>query len=223
MKIIAGFFALFLFCAPLVCQGPGVKDKKKDSIALSKPDTKGKKTLEQAISSRRSVRWFLDKPVNMEQVGQLLWAGQGITDEPMGFRAAPSAGAIYPLELFAVIPQGVYKYLPESHSLKKVKSGDVRESLGRAALNQRWVKRAPLVIVIAGDYARTTRKYRVHGKRYVHIEVGHAAQNIHLQAVTLGLSSVPVGAFPEDAVRKVLSLPEDLTPLYLIPVGFERE
>ncbi len=222
MKTLLSISVLLLSFVLQSCQSAEEFPKEEKLISLPKPNRRGDKSLEETIASRRSVRSFSDRTVGIEEIGQLLWAAQGITDKNRGFRAAPSAGALYPLEVYAVTREGVYRYLPKEHSLKPVRKGDFRGSLCEAALNQPSVKNAPLVIVIAADYSRTTRKYKSHGTRYVHMEVGHCGQNIHLQAVALGLNSVSVGAFSEEGVRKVLLLPEKLTPLYLIPVGYRK-
>jgi SagB-type dehydrogenase family enzyme len=148
-----------------------------------------------------------------------LWAAQGITEEWHGFRTAPSAGALYPLEVYVVKKEGVYHYLPQGHELKKTLDGDLRSPLCRAALGQRAIKEAPCNIIITCVYQRIRQKYGQRGVRYVHIEAGHVAQNIHLQAVALGLSSVPIGAFNDDEVKRVLSLPQEIEPIYIIPVG----
>ena len=114
---------------------------------------------------------------------------------------------------------GVYKYNPERHELIKVRDDDAREELAEAALSQVWVKEGAIDIVIAAVYGRTTKKYGDRGVRYVHMEAGHAAQNIYLQAATLDLGMVTVGAFHDDRVKEIMSMPEDEIPLYLIPVG----
>ncbi|HET7091386.1 MAG TPA: SagB/ThcOx family dehydrogenase [Anaerolineae bacterium] len=192
------------------------------AIALPTPQLKGRLTLEEALALRRSVRDFSDTPLTLAELGQLLWAGQGVT-HPAGLRTAPSAGALYPLEVYAVMREGVYHYEPETHRLTVQIQGDVRQALHEAALRQEAVLNAPAVIVIAAVYARTTQKYgEERSPRYVHLEAGHAAQNVLLQAVALDLGAVPIGAFWDDQVKQVLALPPDQQPLYLIPVGHPR-
>jgi SagB-type dehydrogenase family enzyme len=188
-------------------------------IDLPAPSLKGTLTLEEALARRRSVRQFSAEALTMQELGQLLWAAQGIT-HPAGLRTAPSAGALYPLEIYAVTPEGVYHYEPQGHRLALHLTGDARATLYDAALKQAAVRQAPAVIVIAAVYARTTEKYGdERSPRYVHLEAGHAAQNILLQAVALELGAVPIGAFYDDQVKKTLALPEDQQPLYLIPGG----
>jgi len=192
-------------------------------IDLPAPRLKGILTLEEALSKRRSVRQFSDKALTMDELGQLLWAAQGIT-HPSGLRTAPSAGALYPLEVYAVTPDGVYHYEPQGHRLALQLPGDARNALHAAALQQDAVRQAPAVIVIAAIYERTAEKYgEERSPRYVHLEAGHAAQNILLQAVALELGAVPIGAFYDDQVKKALALPDDQQPLYLIPTGHPRE
>ena len=191
-------------------------------IILPTPDTAGKVTLETAISNRRSVRAYSDKKLNMKQIGQLLWAAQGITDK-RGHRTAPSAGALYPLELYVAKDDGLYHYIPKGHRLRRITDNDLRPELQAASLSQPSVGEAAINIIICAVYNRIASKYGARGTRYTDIEVGHAAQNIHLEAVALGLASVPIGAFGDNEVAKVLSLPEAETPIYIIPVGYAKD
>ena len=191
-------------------------------MVLPAPRREGPLSVEGALASRRSVRSYRAESLTLEELAQLLWAAQGITAE-WGGRTAPSAGATYPLEVFAVVGRvegvrpGVYQYRPEGHSLVRRRDGDLRAELARAALGQAWVREAPLVLVIAAQYERTTRRYGDRGIRYVHIEVGHVGQNIYLQAEALGLGTVAVGAFSDEEVKKVLGIEEE--PLMIMPVG----
>jgi SagB-type dehydrogenase family enzyme len=179
-------------------------------------------SLEQTLRDRRSVRDFTDEPLSMAEISQLLWAAQGITD-PHGYRTAPSAGALYPIELYIVTTEGLFQYDPQDHSLTWIKGGDLREDLCKAALNQEAVSEAPVIFVFTAVYERVEVKYgSERTPRYVHLEVGHAAQNVLLQAVSLDLGAVPIGAFYDDQVQFILGLPSDQEPLYLIPVGRPR-
>lgn len=181
-------------------------------------------SLEELLRQRRSVRDYADAPLTKDEVMKLLWAGQGITS-PVGFRTAPSAGALYPLEIYLVagnvdnLAPGVYKYKPVEDGLTLVKEGDVRASLAAASLGQGSVADGAVDIVIAAVYERTTVKYGVRGERFVQIEVGHAAQNICLQATALGLGLVTVGAFDDAEVAKLVGMSQDETPLYVMQVG----
>mgnify|MGYP001816195912 FL=1 len=194
------------------------------SIELPAPTLTGSASLEQVIAQRRSQREFTNSRLTMAEVGQLFWSAQGITD-PRGLRAAPSAGALYPLELYLVagtiedMAPGIYHYRPDRHQLIKTNSGDSRLALARAALSQGWIADAAAVIVFAADYQRTMKKYGHRSERYVHIETGHAAENLFLQAQSLGLATVVVGAFDDAALASVLRLPVELQPLLLMPVG----
>jgi SagB-type dehydrogenase family enzyme len=193
-------------------------------IKLPAPRPDSHTSIEAALLRRRSVREFRREALSLTEVSQLLWATQGITD-PEGKRTAPSAGALYPLEVFLVmgekgpVPTGVYRYRPQGHDLACAGEGDRRMKLARAALDQNWLADAPITIVIAAVYERTVRRYRQRGERYVHMDAGHAAQNLHLQAVALALGTVVVGAFDDAEVKRVLSLAEDEQPLCLMPVG----
>ena len=195
-----------------------------ENVALPEPSVTGSNSLEQLLAQRRSIRDYQTATLKLAEIGQLLWAAQGIT-HLQGLRTAPSAGALYPLELYVVtgriegLAQGVYHYDPGHHQLIKTSDGDLRDALTRAASSQGWIKPAPAIIVFTADYERTTRKYGKRGIRYVHIEVGHAAQNLFLQSESLGLATVVVGAFNDDEVARVLRLPADIQPLLLMPVG----
>ena len=195
-----------------------------ETIALPTLKYKSDKSVEEALLKRRSVREFTEEPLTLNQVSQLLWAAQGITD-PSGKRTAPSAGALYPLEVYVAagnvsdLSAGVYKYSPEQHELLKILDGDIRKQLSSASLGQTPVKDGAISIIIAPVYVRTTFKYGDRGIRYVHMEIGHAAQNLCLEAESLGLGAVTIGAFEDAKVKKLLNLPNDEDPLYIIPVG----
>jgi SagB-type dehydrogenase family enzyme len=201
---------------------PTIKDD--GSIVLPEPAHDSDVSLEQALLERRSVRTFKEGALTLKQLAQLLWAAQGITD-PSGKRTAPSAGALYPLEVYAVVgnvegvPPGIYKYKPDSHTLVKVLDGDQRVALSQAAMGQPSVSQGAVDIVITAVYERITSKYGERGIRFVHLEAGHAAQNVCLQVVALKLGTVTTGAFDDDAVKKVLGISGNETPLYIMPVG----
>ena len=195
-------------------------------VKLPPPALQGKISVEEAISRRRSVRRFRPVPLSLQQLSQLLWAAQGITGSG-GRRAAPSAGATYPLEVFVAVGQnevenlapGIYHYQVDNHSLMPHLMKDLRQELAEAALGQTFVASCSVDIIICALYLRTGYRYGRRGERYVHMEVGHVGQNISLEAVALGLASVMVGAFDDEQVRKVLKLEEQIKPLYIIPVG----
>jgi len=195
-----------------------------EKIKLPEPRHDSKISMEKALKERRSVRHYRNEPLTISEISQLLWAAQGITASG-GLRTAPSAGALYPLEVYIIVgnvtnmKSGIYKYIPESHELVKVIEGDKRSELSNAALHQSPIKDAPAVIVIYAVYERTTGKYGERGIRYVHMEAGHAAQNIVLQAVSLNLGTVVIGAFKDEMVKKALNLGDKEDPLSIIPVG----
>jgi SagB-type dehydrogenase family enzyme len=185
---------------------------------LPRPRLTGNVSLEEAISRRASVRAFGPQPLRVEEISQLLWAAQGITRD-WGARSAPSAGALYPLELYLVTHVGLSLYLPDGHRLALVSSRDLRSPLARAALGQDAVECAPVVVVIAAVYARSRAKYGDRAVRFATLEAGHVAENLLLQAVALGLATVPVGALDADEVAAVLDLPGSREPIYLVAVG----
>lgn len=194
------------------------------TIRLPAPQLNGTVSLEEAIQGRRSIREYSDEPLTLAELGQLLWAAQGVTSD-RGGRAAPSAGGTYPLEVYAAtamvtgLQPGVYHYLSQEHALELVTATDIRGRLMEASLYQACVGDGALDIIIAAVYERTTERYGERGVRYVHLEAGHAAQNLCLQAVALGLGAVTVGAFSDEQVQSAAGLPAGEQPLYVIPVG----
>jgi SagB-type dehydrogenase family enzyme len=203
-----------------------VARKKEPPIKLPSPISRGKMSVEQAISKRRSIRRFKNEPLTLDQLSQLLWSAQGITATG-GRRAAPSAGATYPLEIFVVVGNngirtlaaGIYHYDIDNHSLSLYQIGDFQQKLADIALGQSFIARCPVDMVICAIHPRTAYRYGHRGERYVHMEVGHVGENVALQAVALGLGTVMVGAFEDEEVRKALELEEQIKPLYIIPVG----
>ena len=190
-----------------------------ETMGLPQPCVSGAMSLEEAINKRRSVRGFEREDLSGQQLGQLCWAAQGITDRGRGYRAAPSAGALYPLELYMVTGDGLYQYVPESHSLQRLGEKDLRVELSRAALGQSSIVQAGATMVITAVVQRTAGKYGRRAERYCLLEVGHAAQNVLLQAVALGLGAVPIGAYDDAKVHRLLELPEDRQVWYMIPIG----
>lgn len=194
-----------------------------EDVTLPPARHTGAVSVEEALSSRRSVRDFADATLSLQDAAQLSWAAQGITHSS-GRRTAPSAGALYPLEVYLVagnvetLPPGVYRYDPRRHQLAPTLTGDRRRELAAAALHQTWIAEAPGAFVIAAVFRRTRIKYGERGERYVHIEAGHAAENLCLQAVALGLGTTVVGAFSKSEVGRLLGLSEE-EPLLIMPVG----
>jgi SagB-type dehydrogenase family enzyme len=193
-------------------------------IALPRPLFGRRLTVEAAIRSRRSIREFGPGPVTLEEISQILWAAQGITD-PAGYRTAPSAGALYPLEISLIagnvesLPAGIYRYDPRANALDAGAAGDRRAAIAEAALSQRWIADAAAILVLAAVEERATVKYGRRGVRYVHIEIGHVAQNVYLQAAALGLGTTIVGAFDDDEVKHVADLRREEAPLCILPIG----
>jgi SagB-type dehydrogenase family enzyme len=224
-----GLLILAAVAAGLAIAPPASRPPEEDAMKttataeapLPEPRLRGTMSLEEALAKRRSVRAFESAALARGQVAQLLWAAQGRTHE-RGLRTAPSAGALYPLELYVALPDGLHHYDPARHRLERRIGRDVRPALHRAALEQESVRDAPAVFVFSAVEARTRAKYRDRTERYVALEVGHAAQNLLLEATALGLAGVPVGAFQDDRVHRALGLPGEERVLYLLPVGVPR-
>ncbi|MBD3165829.1 SagB/ThcOx family dehydrogenase [bacterium] len=195
-------------------------------IELPAPTYDSGVSLEEAILSRRSVRSFTADSLAPADLAQLLWACQGVTS-PNGYRAAPSAGALYPLELYVVIGRvkdltpGLYHYRPGrdigSHSIEMVHSDVTLQDVAEAALGQKCITDAACCLIVTGVVERTRVKYGKRARQYVLLEAGHAGQNVCLQAQSLELGAVTVGAFHDDRVRALLGV--EHLPLYLLPVG----
>ncbi len=188
-----------------------------DSIPLPQP-SEASMPLNLALRCRRSQREFQPRTLSVDQLGALCWAAQGITD-PRGFRTAPSAGALYPLELYVATADGAFHYRPRRHALRVLTDQDLRPAIFRAALEQESVLQAAATFLFCGVIDRTARKYGQRGSRYVLLEAGHAAQNLLLEAVALGLGGVPIGAFYDHQLRTLFELVPGEAPLYLVAVG----
>ena len=194
------------------------------TVGLPAPQFDSRTSIEKSLLERRSIRQYRDKGLTLGEISQLLWAAQGVTSR-IGYRTAPSAGALYPLEIYIAagrvgeLAPGIYRYEPDVHKLVKTCDGDKRMNLWRGALEQGSIRNAPLVLVFCAIYERTTSKYGERGIRYVHMEVGHAAQNVCLQAISLGLGTVVIGAFNDKEIKRVLNLEGNEWPLCIMPVG----
>ena len=191
-----------------------------ETVQLSEPKLTGPMSLEQTLAKRRSVRSYSSRPLDLTQLSQLAWAAQGITEKTRGYRTAPSAGAIYPIKLYFATQDGLFVYQPAGHSLEKISDKDLRSTLASAAMGQRWVAQAGCDIIIAGSVKKLAARYAGRAEKYMLLEAGHIAQNIHLQAVSLGLASVPIGAFDISQVHDICGLPVTLEPIYIICVGY---
>ena len=196
-------------------------------LKLPPPDTQSGKPFNQLLQARRSIRNYQDVLLDLDQLSQLCFSAQGITDTKRGFRSAPSAGAIYPLALYIAVKgnsvkglkAGIYLYLPETHSLKLIKTGDFFDQIINSALNQSWMKKANAIFIITANPEKMSAKYKDRAERYIFMEAGMSAENLLLQAVNLGLGACAVGAFYDDQIIKILQTPLDQKPLLLIPLG----
>lgn len=199
-------------------------------VSLPTPAYKGKVSVEEALKSRRTHRSFKSNPLSSKQFSQILWAAYGVTSTVSGLhlKTAPSAGALYPLDIYAVVGEGgvgtmasgVYYYIPGSHSVKLIKEGDLRQRVAAGCLHQMWMAEAPLLVVVTGAYARSTGKYGARGVVYTHIEAGCVGQNIFLQVEAMGLKAGIVGAFDSEQLIETLGISGDLEPLLVMPVGY---
>jgi len=189
-------------------------------LKLPNPNLKGEKNLEECIYERESVRSYKDKEIEFEKISQILWAAQGKKGQK---RTVPSAGATFPLEIYITLKdKGFFHYNFEKHVLELITSEDLSKKLAQASWDQNFIAEAYLNVIICAIFERTTQRYGQRGIRYVYMEVGHCAQNIHLEAVALGLSSVPIGAYEDNRVKEVLNLKKKIEPLYIIPIGYSK-
>jgi SagB-type dehydrogenase family enzyme len=190
---------------------------------LAEPQTAGSISLEEALAGRRSVRQFTGQGLELTQISQLAWAGQGITEPQRGLRTAPSAGAAYPITLYFATAGGLFAYNPLQHSLEQSSELDLRGRLAAAAGKHEAVALAGCDIIVAGSVRKLTAQFGKKARRYMLLEAGHIAQNIALQAVSLGLGSVPIAGFDVREVSKTCRIPKSLEPLYIIAVGHPVE
>ncbi len=225
--IVVIFLLLFLgFVFAWISAGPMSigENMEQTIINLPQPHKESEISLEETILKRRSEREFKSEEISIQALSQILWSAQGITD-PTGKRTAPSAGATYPLEVYVFIGNvesldtGIYRYLPHEHQIEKMAAVDKRKEIAQAALGQEFISKAPLLLVFSAFPERTTDRYGERGYRYVHMEAGHAAQNVYLQCVAQGLGTVVVGAFHDEKIREILNMAEEELPLYIMPVG----
>ena len=235
LKIKHWAFCLIFFVAFPACNGRTSASERTGEAQLTyilpAPATDGAFSVERALANRRSRRQFQDTALSVEQLSQILWAAYGVT-LPLphpglrgGLRTTPSAGALYPLEIYVVIGNvagleaGVFRYISEEHKLVRTLARDVRAELSAAALGQRMIQDAPATLVFTAVFSRMTGRYGQRGRRYVYMEIGHSAQNVYLQAEALGLGTCAIGAFVDNRVRQLLQLPADEEPLYIMPIG----
>ena len=187
--------------------------------------------LEEAIKKRRSIRNYSNNPLTLEELSQILFSAQGITGEYAGtyLRAAPSAGALYPFEIYLIVQnvsqleKGIYHYNVRKHALEFIKEGDFKDELFKAGLFQEMFLQAPVTLVYTAIFKRTTHKYGERGYRYIYIEAGHIAQNVSLQCVSIGLVSCVVGAFFDDMINKLIGIDgKEEAVIYLHTIGKPR-
>lgn len=222
MLIIASAMPVFHACAKKEATLIMKLNENTERIKLPQPNTSGTISIEGTLLKRRSVRSYTDEDLSIEEISQLLWAAQGVTDS-RGFRTAPSAGALYPLNIYITKSDGTFAYNPTSHELIKLSESDIRRPLYTAGLYQEAIADAPAVFIITAVFQRTTKKYGDRGIQYVYIEAGHAAQNLLLQATALDLGGVTIGAFIDEQVSDIMALSTEETPIYIIPVGHPEE
>ena len=221
----AGAIASSIFSYEVLSNAPQTSQASTSDVSLPSPVTEGRISLEKAVLLRKSTRDYSSEPISISQLSQILWSAQGVTHD--GLRTTPSAGALYPLEIFVVsknegvkdLRPGIYHYEIGKHILFAVKTGDYSQELQSASLDQEAIGNAAATIVITAVFERTTAKYGQRGKQYVFQESGHVAQNIYLQAAALSLGAVVIGAFDDSRVRQVIGAGSDVTPVYVQPIG----
>ena len=217
-------YGIILFVIMVSCVQPAISRR----ISLPVIIPQDGMSVDSVLTMRRSVRDFSCGPVSLSDVARLLWAGQGITHED-GYRTAPSAGGLYPIDLYLFarniegLQTGVYRYMPEIHGLEAISQDDIHRDLASAALDQEWVRDASVSIIVTGAPERTFIKYGERAWRYVLIESGCVVQNILLQSTNLHLASVVVGAFYDDLIRPLIGIPSTIHPIAIISVGTIEE
>jgi SagB-type dehydrogenase family enzyme len=236
MKNLIFFLSITLIGGYYLSFSQDSNSQKSDIVNLPQPKYDSEISVEEALLNRRSIRSYSQTSMTIEQISQLLWSAYGITRENNsqefyrgGFRTAPSAGALYPLEIYIAtgnvsdLKKGIYKYNSIKHQLEMVVAGDIRDDLSKAIVKSFRIQKASVVIVFTAIFERTTQKYGQRGReRYVWIEVGHSAQNLYLQAYSLGVGMCVNGAFNDEVISDVLLLPANEEPVYLITMGVRK-
>lgn len=225
MKKILSFILVLIFTSAgvyMLANKKQTEEKWQNIVDLPKPDYTGKTSIEEALLKRRSVRKYKNEPITLKELSQLLWSAQGVTSE-RGFRTAPSPGALYPLRLYTIahnvtgLEKTIYEYIPNEHKLLKRK--DIGKIDYSKISRQGWIAKSAVIFVFTADYGRVAESYGKWAKRFTDMEAGHAAQNLQLQGISLGIGSCVVGAFNDDEINRILNLPENETSIYLIPAG----
>ncbi len=203
------------------------KYPKAKKMKLPKPGYEGL-SLEEALRTRRSIRDYPDKLLSLNALSQLLFAAQGITaqDGDLMLRTAPSAGALYPIEIYIVVnkvaglERGIYHYAVPDHSLELIQKGNFRKKIIGCALDQEMAGKSDVTFILTAIFQRTTWKYGERGYRYAYMEAGHIGQNIALQTASLGLGAVGIGAFYDDDINKLIGIDgTSEAALYIYAVG----
>ncbi|MBN1344797.1 MAG: SagB/ThcOx family dehydrogenase [Phycisphaerae bacterium] len=195
-------------------------ETRQQEIQLPKPKTSGGMSLNEALAKRRTQRKFADKALSIEQISQLCWAAQGITEAERGLRTAPSAGELYPITVYLIRKDGLFEYVPKAHALKKLKSDDIRSGSDAGPLGKAGIRSAPVCMVVAMNVSRLAARWPDNADRYCLLEAGHVAENVLLQATALGLVATPAGGVDGEKVVEVLGLPSEMEAAYVLPVGY---
>ncbi len=211
-----GIFMVLIF---LAIAGIVYAEETGTKIILPNPIKKGTLSLEEVLWKRQSIRSFSGQELNWQQIGQLLWASQGVNRPDKKYRTSPSAGATYPLELYVIKPSGIYHYLPNEHAVVKTMSGDMKQALAKANLGPRMMQESKCVFLFTTIFERTIKEYGKNAIPYVYLEAGHAAQNLLLQAVALGLGGVPNGSILDRHHQQALNIPEEENLIYILVIG----
>lgn len=186
--------------------------------------------LRSAIASRRTIRSFTRDPVPLTALSYLLWACSGVTGDSIMYRAAPSAGALHPIDTYLAVQQidgltpGIWRYHPGLHALELIAAGTAPvAALGRACIMQPAVLRAPVVFLWVATLYRTVWKYGPRGYRDIFLDAGHICQNCYLAAEQCSLGLCAIGAFYDDDAAAALHLSGDQHLLYAAACGVPRE
>ncbi len=223
MKRVVLFLIVLVSLETIAFAGPQAQSANLKVIQLPEPKLTGSMSLEESLAKRRSIRSFTGQKLDYTQIGQLAWAAQGITEPKRGLRTAPSAGAIYPMQIYFVTGEALFVYQPAGHTLELLHTGDLdlRQGFAKAAFGQQYIAQAPCDIIIVGSVQKLAVRYGQKARAFALLEAGHIAQNIHLQAVSMGLGSVPIGAFDANTVQRLCGLATtEFEPFYIIPVGY---
>lgn len=208
----------------------GMQERKnlEEIIKLPEPKTTEGPPIWECFRKRRSIRDYKNKPVKLEELSQILWGSYGVTAKEWGYylKTAPSAGALYPIEIYVAsfkvegLKKGIFHFNPEDMTLRGIFEGDYSKAITRACLGQDFIMDSAFALILTAIPSRTISKYRERGVRYILMDLGCIIQNIYLSLTALNMGGCIIGAFSDSAMNKIMNLnPEKELVLAVFTAG----